>query len=316
MNGKKDCLATFLIIIFVFTVIITSACTDKTSTLNENNSYSPVKTATTSYTKTSSDLSQGTNNPDNALKVHFIDVGQGDSELIQYKGKNMLIDAGNTDEGPTVVSYLKSQNVSGLDIVLATHSHEDHIGGLNDVLLVFPVGEFIDSGYSSNTPAFQNIMNIVKNKQIPLETVRTGDQINFDPDLPIKVLYSSETEAKDPNDNSIVLKLKQGKVNYLFMGDASTSVETKLLSGGEDLQADILKVGHHGSTSSSGTKFLSRVNPKISLIEVGSELSHSTQSLKTLIKLENIGSKVYQTSESGTITITSDGKHYSVSHTR
>jgi beta-lactamase superfamily II metal-dependent hydrolase len=247
------------------------------------------------------------------LLVHFIDVGQGDSELIQFNGKNILIDAGDQDAGPIVKSYLRIHGVKSLDLVVATHPHSDHIGGMLAVLNDFQVGQVLDSGQVHTTPTFEGFLNVIDKKNIPYNVAERGQTIDLDPSLRIEVLSPTSTPFNNLNENSIVLKVTYNKVSFLLMGDAGIEAEDSLLSSGYNLKSDILKVGHHGSSSSSGSAFLSRVKPTSSIIEVGAGNDYGHPTSKTLSALQSTGSKVYRTDTNGNIVVTTDGQTYSVS---
>jgi len=248
------------------------------------------------------------------LTVHFIDVGQGDSELIQFNNKNVLIDGGTQDAGPRVESYLRSHGVSSLNLVVATHPHEDHIGGLITTLNDIPIKQVLDSGQVHTTSTFENFLTLIDQTGIPYSTAERGQTIDLDPSLKIEVLSPPATLfAGDLNQNSVVLKVTYNKVSFLLAGDAGFEAENSLLSSGYNLKCDILKVGHHGSSSSSCSAFLSRVKPTGSIIEVGAANAYGHPTSKTLSALKNIGSKVYRTDTNGNIVITTDGQSYSVS---
>lgn len=247
------------------------------------------------------------------LVVHFLDVGQGDSELLQFDGKNVLIDGGTQDMGPRVESYLRNHGVKSLDLVVATHPHEDHIGGLMTVLNDYTVKQVLDSGQAHTSQTFENYLNLIDKKNIPFETAQRGQTINLDPKLKIEVISPPTTPFSDDlNQNSIVLKVTYNKVSFLFMGDAGLEAENSIMTTGYNLKSDILKVGHHGSSSASGSSFLAKVKPSISIIEVaaGNDYGHPTQ--KTLSALQKTGSKIYRTNLNGNIVVTTDGQSYSV----
>jgi len=249
------------------------------------------------------------------LTVHFIDVGQGDSELIQFNGKNVLIDGGTQDMGPRVESYLRDHGVSSLDLMISSHPHEDHIGGmvaiLNDNI---PIKQVLDSGQPHTSQIYENFLTLIDQKNIPFTIATRGQVVDLDPSLKIEVLSPPAVLfADDLNQNSIVLKVTYDMVSFLFMGDAGIEAEASLLSSGYDLKSDILKVGHHGSSSASSPAFLRKVTPTSSIIEVGAgnDYGHPTQ--KTLSALQNTGTKVYRTDTNGSIVVTTDGQNYSVS---
>ena len=245
------------------------------------------------------------------LTVHFIDVGQGDSELLQFNGKNVLIDAGEQDMGPRVESYLRSHGVSSLDLLVATHPHEDHIGGLITILNDIPIKQVLDSGQTHTTQTFENYLNLIDQKNILFNIAERGQTIDLDPAIKIEVLSPSATLFDNLNENSIVLKVTYNKVSFLLAGDAGFEAEDSMAAG-YDLKSTVLKVGHHGSSSSTGTSFLSEVRPEVAVIEVGAGNDYGHPTSKTLSALQNTGSKIYRTDLDGNIVITTDGQTYTV----
>ncbi len=245
------------------------------------------------------------------LTVHFIDVGQGDSIFIEYAGKNMLIDAGENNMGSTVSALLNEQGASSLDYVVATHPHADHIGGLLTILNEYPVGQFIDSGYPHTSQTYEDVLTTIDTKNIPFHIAERGENIDLDPGIEIQVLNPGKKQSEDLNENSVVLKIIDKDVSFLFMGDAGLEAEASIMAAGYEVDADILKVGHHASTSGSGQSFISAVSPEISIIEVGADNDYGHPHAETLQRLLSI-STVYRTDDHGTITITTDGSTYTV----
>jgi len=245
------------------------------------------------------------------LTVQFIDVGQGDSIFIEYAGKNMLIDAGENSMGSTVSALLKAQGASSLDYVVATHPHADHIGGLLTILNEYPVGQFIDSGYPHTSQTYEDMLTTIDIKNIPFHIAERGENIDLDPGIEIQVLNPGKEQSEDLNENSVVLKIIDKDVSFLLMGDAGLEAEASIMAAGYEVDADILKVGHHASTSGSGQSFISAVSPEISIIEVGADNDYGHPHAETLQRLLSV-STVYRTDDHGTITITTDGSTYTV----
>jgi competence protein ComEC len=246
------------------------------------------------------------------LTVHFIDVGQGDSILLEHGDDTMLIDSGEIGKGDDVASYLKSEGIKSLNYVVATHPHSDHIGGMSVILNDFPIGHFADSGYAYTSKTYENMLITIDKKNIPFSTPKRGDKIDFSSGIYIQVLNPGSTYfTDDVNQNSVVLKITDGKVTFLLMSDAGLEAESAIMNDGYDVNADILKVGHHGSRTSSGASFISAVSPAVSVIEVGAGNDYGHPHKETLDRLQKV-SNVYRTDLDGTITITTDGSAYSV----
>ncbi len=247
------------------------------------------------------------------LTVHFLDVGQGDSILLEHGDDGMLIYSGEIGKGDDVATYIKNEGIMSLDYVIATHPHSDHIGGMSVILNDFPIGHFVDSGYAYSSKTYENMLKAIDKKNIPFETPKRGDKINFTSGIDVYVLNPGSTYfTDDVNQNSVVLKVTDGKVTFLLMGDAGIQAENEIMKDGYNVDADILKVGHHGSRTASGTPFISAVSPEISVIEVGAGNDYGHPHQETLDRLQKV-SKVYRTDLDGTITVTTDGSSYSVS---
>lgn len=247
------------------------------------------------------------------LKVHFIDVGQGDAILIQSpNGKNMLVDGGPKSAGKHVVEFLKAKGVKKLDYVVATHPDADHIGGLITVLNSFNVTNFVDSGYVHTSQTYYELLTLIDKKNIKFTVAEELDKIALDPNMIIRVLYADEN-AKDSNDASIVLKATYNKVSFLLMGDADTAIED-YIRGKYDVSATVLKNGHHGSNTSSSAAFISNVKPKIAVLSYGENNSYGHPNTAIEARLKNVGAKTYKTAVDCDITVTTDGVKHSVSN--
>jgi competence protein ComEC len=247
------------------------------------------------------------------LRAYFLDVGQGDSSVILFKDKVILIDAGETDQGDRVVSDLENLGVRKIDLLVATHPHSDHIGGMQKVLAAFTVGKVLDSGIPSTSSLYEHFLETVDEENIPYAVAEKGMTIDLDPSLGILVLSPPEERTGDDiNTNSIVLRISYGTVNLLYTGDATTAAEDAMMKTGYPLTADILKVGHHGSSGSSSAAFLGRVDPEVAIISLGRDNDYGHPHQETLERLKAAGPLVFRTDQDGTVLVESDGSTYSV----
>lgn len=249
------------------------------------------------------------------MKVHFIDVGQGDSTLIQSPdGKmNILVYGGPKSAGKAVVSYLKSLGIKKLDYVVSTHPDADHIGGLVDVLNSISVKNFVNSGKEHTTNTYSQLLKLIERKNInyiepEIEQLLIG---NWTSDFYLQVIYA-DPYAKDTNDASIVLKVGYKDVEFLLMADASTDLEDLLVDSYDTLKVQILKAGHHGSSTSTSAKFLKAVKPEATILSYGKDNSYGHPHDEVLANLKAVGSKIYSTAQDGTIVVKTNGKTYNV----
>ncbi|GAB4213883.1 MAG: hypothetical protein OHK0022_51600 [Roseiflexaceae bacterium] len=257
----------------------------------------------------------GTPQPDDGLlRVHFIDVGQGDSVLIETPDRRtMLIDGGNGGSG--TLDYLRQQGIATIDVMVASHPHADHIGGLIDVLRAMPVGVVRTSGASHTTGTFEQFLDAIATAQVPFRDTKPGERIALG-GLAVEVLRSV-AEAPELNDTSLVLRLEYGQVSFLFTGDAERPSEEQLLREvPERLRATVLKVGHHGSATSSTPAFLEAVRPEVAVYSAGRDNSYGHPHASTIEALEAVGARVYGTDTNGTVVISSDGKTYRMTTSR
>ncbi|MEY2354248.1 MBL fold metallo-hydrolase [Lysinibacillus capsici] len=244
------------------------------------------------------------------MQVHFIDVGQGDSILIESpSGKTMLIDGGVKGAGQQIVSYLKELGINKLDIVVATHPDADHIGGLIPVLDNMTIEQFYDSGKVHTSQTFEEMLTHIDEKNIPYHVPKIGDDIEFDKDVNVKVLNAND-QATDNNDASIVLKMTYGNVSFLLTGDAGVALEKEMLQ--YDVKATVLKAGHHGSNTSSSEEFIQAVKPEVTILSYGEDNKYGHPHAEIVDRLQAIGSKIYATADLGTITVSTDGVNYTV----
>lgn len=244
------------------------------------------------------------------LKIHFINVGQADSIFIQQGNNSMLIDAGNNADSNTVKSYLDNQGITSLNYVIGTHPHEDHIGGMDYIINCLKVGKIYLPKTTANTATFRDVASAIKNKGMQATAPVPGDSFKLG-NATCTILAPNNSNYKDLNDWSIVLKVTFGKTSFLFDGDAEAVSEMEMVKKGFDLKADVLKVGHHGSNSSTCANFLEKVKPKYAVISVGKGNSYGHPGSSTMSRLQSNGVQVFRTDENGTIIATSDGKNIS-----
>jgi len=241
-------------------------------------------------------------------KVHFIDVGQGDSIYIQLPNRqDILIDAGDEYHGPAVVEYLRRQGMDGeLELLIATHPHRDHIGGIPEVMANFQVDQVLDSGLTADSEWYASYSAGIYAQQCPWVC---DDHQSFDfGEARLQILTGRET-WENVNDYSVTARLDCGEIGFIFPGDTEADAETALPG---DIRADILKVGHHGSETSTGAEFLARAKPEVGVISVGAGNQYGHPDGQILNRLQASGINVYRTDREGSVVISTDGKGYEV----
>lgn len=259
---------------------------------------------------------------DDSLIVRVLSIGQGDAILLEKGGQFALIDSGDVEHRPQMAEYLKTYHVKRLSAVIITHPHADHLGGMYAVFSTVPVDKVYDNGNPYPTASYRTYMKQINKRGIAYQALKKGDTIEFFPGVMFHVLGASgmvdEGSRKQRyggsivNNQSIVGRLRYGNFSMLFTGDAEREEEDAILSFAKDLQSDVLKVGHHGSKSSSSPRFLLSVKPKDAVISCGAGNRFGHPHEVTLKKLSRIGARLWRTDRDGTITIISDGKSYSV----
>ena len=241
------------------------------------------------------------------LIVDYIDVGQADSILLRNKDKTMLIDAGTNEQGKNVVDFLKEEGISKIDYLIGTHPHEDHIGGLDDVINNFDIGKIYMPKRETTTKNFKDVLSAIKNKNLTITQPEKGEIIDLGQ---AKCEFMTEPIIDDDNINlsSLTLRVEFGNNSFLFMGDAEKQNEKTITWP----KTDVLKVGHHGSDTSSSKEFLEQVNPKYSIIMVGEGNTYKLPKQPIIDRIEKIGSKIYRTDKNGNIKIISDGNNLEI----
>ncbi len=248
---------------------------------------------------------------DGTATVNFLDVGQGDSAFIELPdNKTMLIDASTADCGDGIVSYIKGKGYSKIDYLVATHPHADHIGGMKSVVNSFDIGEIYMPRAATSTKTFKNLLQAIKNKGKTIKTAKAGVNMFDFGGCKCDILAPNGEDYDSLNNYSAVIKLKFGETSFLFMGDAEEESEDEITA---DVSANVLKVGHHGSSTSTSQDFLNRVAPDAAVISCGKDNSYGHPHRETLEKLEDAGVCVYRTDLSGTIVAVTDGETVEIS---
>lgn len=255
--------------------------------------------------------SQPSNSSTNSSEftVHYIDIGQGDSELIQINNKNLLIDAGPTKSTDKLLSYLNSINIKKLDYVIATHPDEDHIGGMSTIIHTYPIEKFYAPKKTVTTKAFEHMITELKSKNMNIDVPKPGMQLDLGENIKAQIIAPNNTKYEDTNNYSIVLKVSYGNTKFLFTGDAEKLSEREILDKNYDISSNVLKIGHHGSSTSTSDEFLDRVSPEIAIISCGKDNKYGHPHKETLRKLKNRNIRIYRTDIDGTIVLTSNGKN-------
>lgn len=242
------------------------------------------------------------------MKVHYIDVGQGDSILVQVNNKNLLIDAGPRESKDKLINYLDKIDIKKLDYVIATHPHEDHIGSMSYVIDKYDVESFYAPKIEHTTKTFERMIEALSDKNLKINVIKEGtSSIALGKNTGVSVFSPVDDTYEQLNNYSPIIKIEFGNNSFLFTGDAEKLVEKQVLEKGYDLKADVLKLGHHGSTSSTSEKFLKSVNPSICVIEVGKDNDYGHPHKETLELIKKNKVKVYRTDTYSDVVLVSDG---------
>lgn len=284
---------TFFLLFFTVLLLLTS-CTNEGTHNQEKKSIQTGKLETTSF-----------------LRAHFIDVGQADATLLQFKNQdellNVLIDTGDWNRNE-VIQYLHKENIQDIDLIVITHPHADHIGQLYKIIGAFDVGEVWMNGDISNAQVFANALQTIENHGVDYYEPTIGETFDIG-DATFEVIHPGDLSL-GTNDNSISMRIEYGDISFLFTGDAERAAEEKMLTSGANLKADILHLGHHGSNTSSTENFLAAVNAEIAIYSAGVGNSYGHPNVDIIERIQARNMAVYGTDQEGTIIIETDGKKY------
>lgn len=293
---KKNIKRNFFEILIILLAFLIINNQDKIKNLfNQNNNQNQ-----NDYINTNNDL----------LKVHYLDVGQGDSIFIELpNNETMLIDAAESYQSENIINYLKNLNYQKIDYVIGTHPHTDHIGGLKDIINTFEIGKIYMPKVVSTTKTYESLLMAIKDKNLKINTAKAGISIIDTDALKINILAPNNSTYTELNNYSVVTKITYGTTKFLFMGDAEKLSENEIK---ENVTADVIKIGHHGSNTSSSIDFIKKVNAKYGIISVGLNNKYNLPKEETITNWENSGTKIYLTSINGTITASSDGTNIKI----
>ena len=290
---KKRFLWTLLASILLFTIIslIVHTYPEGLITTNQDTSFSPED-----------------DGEDTILRVHFIDVGQGDAILIQSNGSHMLIDAGERYNSDNLINYLKDNGVIKLEYVIATHPHSDHIGSLAEVIDSFQIGKIIMPDAITTTKTFEGLLDTIERNSLRITKPVVGTEYMIG-SASFTIIAPNGSDYKNLNDYSVGIKLWHKENSFVFTGDAETYSENEMLKNGIDLEADVLKLAHHGSSTSNSANFLDAVNPIICVVSAKKDNSYGHPHVETMQAMKDRDIVLYRTDEQGTIILESDGKN-------
>ena len=293
---KKNIKRNFFEILIILLAFLIINNQDKIKNLfNQNNNQNQ-----NDYINTNNDL----------LKVHYLDVGQGDSIFIELpNNETMLIDAAESYQSENIINYLKNLNYKKIDYVIGTHPHTDHIGGLKDIINTFEIGKIYMPKVVSTTKTYESLLMAIKDKNLKINTAKAGTSIIDTDALKINILAPNNSTYTELNNYSVVTKITYGTTKFLFMGDAEKLSENEIK---EDVTADVIKIGHHGSNTSSSIDFIKKVNAKYGIISVGLKNKYNLPKEETITNWEKSGTKIYLTSTNGTIRASSDGTNIKI----
>lgn len=308
MGRRKKSSKNQKIVASIFGVILLAIITLLGINQDTLNSFTKIEEETSNNITAESMATSTSSEVTGNLTVDFIDVGQADSILITNNNESMLIDAGNNEDGEDVVKYLENKGIKKLNYVVGTHPHEDHIGGLDDVINSdIQIENILMPKITTTTKTFEDVLDAIENKGLTVEAPSKGYEFKIG-EANCKVMTDSIIDKDNLNISSIVIRLTFGNNSFLFMGDSEEENE-KTISWPK---TDVLKVGHHGSNTSSSEKFLNEVSPKYAVIMAGEGNSYGLPKDEIVKRIESLGTTIYRTDKNGTIEMISDGNEIKI----
>lgn len=240
--------------------------------------------------------------------IHYIDVGQGDCILIQANDKNMLIDSGPSSSRNRLTKYLKKLNISKFDYVIATHPHEDHIGNMSTIIDAFNIVNFYAPKVYDNSKSFEDMIYSLKKKNLKITPIKRGtDDINLGNNTNVSVFSPINDSYDNLNNYSPIIKIEYGNTSFLFTGDAEKEVEESIIKNNDNINCDVIKIGHHGSSTSTSSNFLKAANPSAAVICVGKNNVYNHPNKETLNLLKENNLSIYRTDLNKNIVLISNG---------
>ncbi len=308
MGRRKKSSKNQKIVASIFGVILLAIITLLGINQDTLNSFTKIEEETSNNITAESMATSTSSEVTGNLTVDFIDVGQADSILITNNNESMLIDAGNNEDGEDIVKYLENKGIKKLNYVVGTHPHEDHIGGLDDVINSdIQIENILMPKITTTTKTFEDVLDAIENKGLTVEAPSKGYEFKIG-EANCKVMTDSIIDKDNLNISSIVIRLTFGNNSFLFMGDSEEENE-KTISWPK---TDVLKVGHHGSNTSSSEKFLNEVSPKYAVIMAGEGNSYGLPKDEIVKRIESLGTTIYRTDKNGTIEMISDGNEIKI----
>lgn len=253
-------------------------------------------------------------NPDSSFSIYYLDVGQGDCTIIKSNDNVMMIDTSTKNHTLDIQEALKSLSIEKIDYLVITHQHDDHMGSAKDIIDKYEVANIIMPKLSDinmvTTTGYESLLKSIANRNVNAIPATVGESFKLG-DATVQI-FSPSQQDEDLNNMSVVLKVVYGETSFIFQGDAEKTVEKQLLNSDYDLNADVIKLGHHGSNTSSTEKYLKAVNPQYAIISCGADNSYGHPHDEVIDRLKNNNISFFVTAQTGDVTVTSDGENIDI----